>query len=244
MEIENKTALITGGAHRVGGAITRALAHAGADVIIHYHRSEAKALATAEEFAALGVHAIPIGADLGSPNGVDDLFAEIERSTDGIDILVNSAAVMERIDFEQVTPQDWEHTMNINLRAPFLCTQKAAALMRERGGGVIVNISDIAGRQPWPRFPVHSISKSGVEMLTAVSALAFGPGIRVNAVAPGPVLKPDRMSDARWRALGEALPLRRTGTPEDVANAVLFLIKSDYITGETIAVDGGNQWVG
>lgn len=243
MNPQNKIALITGGAHRVGGHITRALARAGADVVIHYHRSETEALATADEVRAMGVQAYLVGADLNEIQALDRLFQEIEEAAGGLDILINSAAIMESIPFEDVTPGDWERTMNINLRAPFFCVQKAAAMMSRRGAGVIVNISDIAGRQPWPRFPVHSLSKSAVEMLTAVSALTFGPEIRVNAVAPGPVLKPHSMSDERWQALGQDLPLQRTGSAEDVARAVLFLIENDYITGETIAVDGGNQWV-
>ncbi|MDF1499977.1 MAG: SDR family oxidoreductase [Anaerolineales bacterium] len=243
MNPEHKIALITGGANRVGGHITRALARAGADVVIHYHRSETEARATADEVRAMGVQAYLVGADLNDIQALDRLFQEIEEAAGGLDILINSAAIMESIPFEDVTPGDWERTMNINLRAPFFCIQKAAAMMSRRGAGAIVNISDIAGRQPWPRFPVHSLSKSAVEMLTAVSALTFGPEIRVNAVAPGPVLKPRSMSDERWQALGQDLPLQRTGSAEDVARAVLFLIENDYITGETIAVDGGNQWV-
>jgi NAD(P)-dependent dehydrogenase (short-subunit alcohol dehydrogenase family) len=147
------------------------------------------------------------------------------------------------IPFEDVNPDDWERTININLRAPFFCIQKCVPLMQRQGAGVIVNISDIAGRQPWPRFPVHSLSKAGVEMLTAIAALKFGPKIRVNAIAPGPVLKPPHMSESGWQALGADLPLQRTGSAEDIARAVLFLVRNDYITGETLAVDGGNQWV-
>jgi pteridine reductase len=212
-------------------------------VIIHYHKSESAAIATAESARELGVKAHTFGADLSQLEEIERLFLEIKANMGGIDILVNSAAIMERQAYEDVTQQDWERTINLNLRAPFFCIQKAAELMKARHGGVIVNISDIAGRQPWPRFPVHSISKSGVEMLTAIAALTYAPEIRVNAIAPGPVLKPPAMSDERWQALGAELPLQRTGSAEDVARAVLFLIRNDYITGETIAVDGGNQWV-
>ena len=244
MDPENKIALITGGAHRVGGHITLALAKAGADVIIHYHRSEDAASTTAESARGLGVQAYTFGADLGDLQDLASLFAFVEQNVGTIDILINSAAIMERIPYQDVTSEDWERTININLRAPFFCIQKAVPLMKKRGAGVIINISDIAGRQPWPHFPVHSISKTGVEMLTSLTALTFGPEIRVNAIAPGPVLKPGSMSASRWEQLGADLPLQRTGSPEDVAQAVLFLIRSDYITGETLAVDGGNQWVG
>lgn len=243
MDLKNKIALITGGAHRVGGQITRALAEAGANVIIHYNSSEDAANETAEYVRALDHNAWTFNADLSDLAALTELFERVASQAGGLDILVNSAAIMERISFEDVDVQDWERTISINLRAPFFCIQKAAPMMRSRGAGVIINISDIAGRQPWPRFPVHSISKIGVEMLTALAALTFGPEIRVNAIAPGPVLKPPHMPDSRWQALAEDLPLQRTGSAEDVARAALFLIRSDYITGETIAVDGGNQWV-
>jgi pteridine reductase len=235
--------LITGGAHRVGGHITLALADAGADVIIHYNSSKDAASTTSESAQELGVRAYTYGADLSKLEELKALFSWVEATTDGIDILINSAAIMEQISYLDATEHDWERTIDINLRAPFFCIQQAVPMMRNRGAGVIVNISDIAGRQPWPRFPVHSISKTGIEMLTALAALEFGPEIRVNAIAPGPVMKPASMTDSRWEALGEALPLRRTGSPEDVAKTVLFLIRSEFLTGETIAVDGGNQWV-
>lgn len=243
MNPENKVALITGGAHRVGGHITLALAEAGADVIIHYNSSADAASKTAESAREMGVRSYTYSADLSNLDELEALFSWVETTTSGIDILINSAAIMKRISYLDVTEDDWAHTINVNLRSPFFCIQKAVPLMRSRGAGVIVNIADIAGRQPWPRFPVHSISKTGIEMLTALAALEFGPEIRVNAIAPGPVLKPSSMSESRWAALGAALPLQRTGSAEDVARTVLFLIHSEFITGETIAVDGGNQWV-
>jgi NAD(P)-dependent dehydrogenase (short-subunit alcohol dehydrogenase family) len=243
MNPENKVALITGGAHRVGGHITLALAEAGADVIIHYNNSADAASKTAESARGMGVRAYTYSADLSNLDELEALFSWVETTTSGIDILINSAAIMERISYLDVTEHDWAHTINVNLRAPFFCIQKSIPLMRNRGAGVIINISDIAGRQPWPRFPVHSISKTGIEMLTALAALQFGPEIRVNAIAPGPVLKPPSMSESGWATLGAALPLQHTGSAEDVARAVLFLIHSEFITGETIAVDGGNQWV-
>ena len=110
-------------------------------------------------------------------------------------------------------------------------------------GGVVINISDIAGLQPWVDFPVHSISKVGVEMLTKIAALSFAPNVRVNAVAPGPVLKPDQMTEERWAQIGGELPLGHAGEPADVAEAVIFLLKNDFITGETLVVDGGNQLI-
>jgi NAD(P)-dependent dehydrogenase (short-subunit alcohol dehydrogenase family) len=134
---------------------------------------------------------------------------------------------------------DWDQTLDLNLKGAFFCLQQAAKRMRI---GAIVNISDVIGRRPWKRFPVHSISKAGLEMLTQVASLALAPDIRVNAIAPGLVLRPSTMDPARWEALSAKSPLQRSGTPKDIVEAVLFLLKNDYITGETLVVDGGMQW--
>jgi NAD(P)-dependent dehydrogenase (short-subunit alcohol dehydrogenase family) len=236
-------ALVTGAAHRVGRAIALGLAAQGYDIMLHYHASGDAITSTIREAADLGVAVESHAADLRSPNEIDRLFQQVKGRFGRLDVLINSAAIMHRIDFDDVQLQDWENTINLNLRAPFLCMQRAAQLMRQADGGCVINISDIAGLRPWSRFPVHSISKAGLEMLTRVAALALGPEIRVNAVAPGPVLKPARMSDARWDEIGSDLPLRRSGRPEDVVEAILFLIQNPWITGETLVVDGGAQLV-
>ena len=241
VELTGKAAVITGGAHRVGRHITLALASRGCDVLIHYHRSEAAAARTEDEARALGVRAFRVMADLRSPEGVGAVFAAADSCLGGVDILINSAAELEPQDLGAVSIEDWERVVNLNLRAPFFCLQQAAQRMRARGGGAIVNISDIAGHRPWPRYPVHSISKAGVEMLTKVAALSLAPSIRVNAVAPGPVEKPEAMTDERWAALASSLPLRRPGSGQDVAQAVLFCLENDYLNGETLLVDGGDH---
>jgi pteridine reductase len=170
------------------------------------------------------------------------LFEQVDRQGP-LHALVNSAAVMVSGDLLSVSEMDWHATIDLNLKAAFFVLQQAALRIRKAGGGVIVNVADVAGLQPMPRFPVHSISKAGVLSLTKVAALALAPDIRVNAVVPGPVLKPDRMTEARWHAFGQSLPLRRTGTPGDVARSVRFLLENDFITGEALIVDGGNQFV-
>lgn len=241
MELRGKTALVTGGAHRLGRAIALALAEAGCDIALHYHASLDQASETAGRIQALGRRAVPMPADLSAPAGIEGLFRSLDESFDGLDILVNSAAILEPAGLLDATEADWQRTIDLNLRAPFFCLQQAARRMRRRGGGAIVNISDIAGLRPWPRFPIHSISKAGTEMLTRVAALALAPDIRVNAVAPGPVLKPERMPAGRWEALGVGLPLQRTGSPADVTHTVLFLLRNDFVTGETVVVDGGDQ---
>ena len=243
MELPGKTALVTGGAHRVGREISIALAQAGCQLAIHYHNSEKAAKTTAAEAQALGVNAAIFRADLSKLDQVEALFQLIDNKYGPVDILVNSAAIMKKVDFQEAEKDDWHNTIDLNLRAPFFCIQKAAERMRINGAGAIVNISDIAGLRPWRDYPIHSVSKSGLEMLTKVAARTYAPEVRVNAVAPGPVLKPDEMPDARWQEIGDALPLRRCGDASDVARAVIFLLENDFITGETLVVDGGNQLV-
>ncbi len=240
MKLMGKNALVTGSGQRVGREIALGLAKRGCNLILHYHSSDEKAAETLREIEACGVRAIAVQADLRDQLELKSLFSTADSSFDRLDILVNSAAIMEKIDFLAVDGDSWYRTMALNLRAPFFCIQESARQMLP-GKGVVINISDIAGLRPWASYPVHSISKAGIEMLTQVAAAAFAPDIRVNAVAPGPVMKPDFLDDDRWNEIGAAVPLQRSGNAGDVSRAVIFLCENDYITGETLAVDGGNK---
>jgi pteridine reductase len=242
MELKGKNALVTGAAHRVGKAIAVRLAMEGCNIALHYNAAKKEANQTLNELKGFPVNAKSYQANLRESEEITSLFQSISRDFKRLDILINSAAVMQRIPFHKVTPEDWEATIDLNLRATYFCTQSAIKLMGDEGG-VVINISDIAGLQPWVDYPVHSISKIGVEMLTKVAALSYGPGVRVNAVAPGPVLKPDHMSETRWAQLGAELPIGQVGEPTDVSEAIVFLVKNDFITGETLVVDGGNQLI-
>ncbi len=244
MDLTDKVALVTGAGQRVGRAIALGLAARGASILVHYRSSEDEARETLDDVRALGVRAASFRADLGQPEQIAALFEAIVRSFDRVDVLVNNASTFRLGDVLDVTVEDWNRVMNVNLRAPFLCSQHAARLMLDHGGGVIVNIADIAGQVPWVRFPHHSVSKAGVVMLTKVFAKSLGPEVRVNAVVPGPVLKPEDMSDARWERLGAMLPLRRTGDPGNVVQAVLTLIENDFMTGAVLNVDGGDSLIG
>ncbi len=239
MELKDKVTLVTGGAHRVGKAIALELARAGAHVVVHYRSAGAAVTQTVAEIEALGVRALAVQADLSTEAGIDALFAATAAAFGGLDVLVNSAASMEAGDVRTLSRAAWQRVLDLNLTAPFFCAQAAARLMAGRGGGVIVNIGDLAGRQPWAKYPAHSVSKAGVEMVTKVLAKALAPEIRVNAVAPGPVMKPDDWDDARWARSGDHTLLKRPGSGYDVARAVLFLVEAEYITGETLVVDGG-----
>jgi pteridine reductase len=239
MELRGKIALVTGSAHRVGKQIALRLAQEGCHLIIHYNHSEDEASKTLDEVKEYRVNAIALKADLSHHEEILTLFKQIDEHFQGLDILVNSAAVLKPKGFLKVELEDWKQTMELNLQGAFFCLQQAALRMRNRGGGAVVNISDVIGLRPWSKFPVHSISKAGIEMLTKVAAIDLAPEIRVNAVAPGPILAPDRMPLSRWEELAKGSLLQRNGTPQDVSDAVIFLLKSDYITGETLVVDGG-----
>lgn len=241
--LSGRVALVTGGAHRVGKAITMALARAGTDVIVHYHRSSEAATATAAEVQTLGRRAVTVGADLGDTDEIHRLFQVVEQAFDRLDILVNSASVFEAVDFMDLTPEQWDENLDVNLKGPAFCAQAAARLMLPRGGGHIVNIADVIGLRPWPRYPHHSVAKAGLVMLTQVLAATLAPTVQVNAIAPGPVLKPPDMPEARWQEIGAASLLGRPGQAQDVAEAVLFLVRSNYITGEVLVVDGGSRFV-
>lgn len=240
MDLKGKIALVTGSGHRVGRSIALGMAERGCNIVLHYNSSVDKAEDSLHEIKARGVEAVAIQADLREQFELENMFVDIDTHFDRLDILVNSAAVMERMDLLEVDTTAWYRTMALNLRAPFFCIQEAARRMLP-GEGAVINISDIAGLRPWASYPVHSISKAGIEMLTQVAAAALAPDIRVNGVAPGPVMKPEFLDDDRWKEIGAAVPLQRPGNADDVSRAVIFLCENDYITGETLVVDGGNK---
>jgi NAD(P)-dependent dehydrogenase (short-subunit alcohol dehydrogenase family) len=251
MNLSNKVAVVTGGAHRVGKAIALALAQEGAHLVIHYGGSEQAALETVREIEALGARAVPIQADLRDPAQVDRLFAAIETHFDHLDIFVNSAANFLKRPFDEISLGDWQDVMQTNLRGPFLCSQSAARLMRRvarpaNEPALIVNIADLSGIYPWQGYALHGLSKAGIIHLTKVSAYELAPHVRVNAVAPGAVLPPPTIDpDGEfWQNMGARLPLRRVGHPDHVAQTVVFLAHNDFITGAVIPVDGGEHLIG
>lgn len=251
MNLADKVALVTGAAHRVGKAIALALAREGMNVVVHYGSSSEEAQQTVREIKSLGGRALPFQADLRQPEQIEALFAAAAQEFGRLDVLVNSAANFIKEPFEAVTLESWTSAFQTNLRAPFLCMQHAARLMRRTPRpptepAAIVNISDLLGVFPRPDFVQHGTAKAALIHLTQVAAVALGPEIRVNAVAPGAVLPPQgREGDAAWwQRMGERVPLRRTGDPGDVAQTVVFLARMDYLTGVLIPVDGGEHLVG
>jgi len=251
MKLQSRVALVTGAAHRVGKAIALALAQKGANIVLHYGSSVAAARQTADEIAALGVEVFLCQANLSDPDQIAALFDAVQECFGRLDVLVNSASSFERRPFDDITAEDWDRVMAINLRAPFLCSQHAARLMRidpptSREAGLIVNIADHIGISPRLGFTQHSVSKAALIHLTKVAALELAPTIRVNAVVPGPVMAPVGMDPQgkEWERIWKRVPLNRPGDPADVGRAVVFLAASDYMTGALIPVDGGEGIIG
>ncbi len=249
MTLHGHTALVTGGAHRIGKAIALALASAGAKVAVHYRSSGQAARETVEEIRSLGVDSWPLQADLANPAEISALFTNLDRTAGALSILVNSAASFQRQPLEEISLADWEAVQAVNLRAPFLCTQLAAprirraAAQRGESRGSIINIADLSGLYPWKGYAHHGVSKAGLAHLTRIAAAELGPAIRVNAVVPGAVLPPAGVeaTSARWREVGERLPVGKTGEPARVGEAVVFLASNNFITGELLRVDGGEH---
>jgi len=241
MELKDSVAIVTGGAQRVGKAIAMALAQAGADVIITYHASATQAQATVAEIKQSGGRAAAYACDQSKAASIEQLFLALKRDFDHIDLLVNNAAIMERKPALEVTLDDWDRVLNTNLRGPFFIAQAAARWMiAAHRSGVIINIADTAALKPWPSYITHTISKTGLVAMTETLALALAPQIRVNAIAPGPIIKPPDWTDEQWQRTAEAtVPLKRTGSLADVTDAVLLCVCSEFMTGHTLVIDGG-----
>ncbi len=250
MDLGNTIALVTGAARRVGRAIALALAEQGAHIVLHYGGSSAEAEQTAADIRSLGVEALTVQADLADPAQIEALFAAIRDRFGELDVLVNSAALFERASFDAITAADWDRVMAVNLRAPFLCIQAAARLMRaaDRSGdpALIVNLADLSGVHPWLDFAHHAVSKAGLLHLTRVAARELAPAVRVNAVVPGAILPPPGVEpdSEAWREIGGRVPLKRPGDPARLAETVLYLAANDFVTGAVIHVDGGESLLG
>jgi NAD(P)-dependent dehydrogenase (short-subunit alcohol dehydrogenase family) len=241
MELPGRTALVTGGAVRVGRAMASALAAEGMRRVVHYGRSAAEAEELVRAVRAAGGEAVAIGADLASQAEVERLAAEAEDAFGGVDVLVNNASVFPAERIDAVDEALWDATMAVNLKAPFFLTQRLGAAMRRRGEGVVVNLCDLAGLQAWEGYAAHSISKAALVQLTRVASLSFAPEVRVVGIAPGAVLPPEDFPAAEVERLARRTPLQRNGSPADVVQALLYLLRADFVTGQVLVVDGGRM---
>jgi NAD(P)-dependent dehydrogenase (short-subunit alcohol dehydrogenase family) len=230
--------LITGGAVRIGRAISLGLAEAGYDVVINYHASASEAKAVARRVEEGGRRATIIGGDVSIPGEVASIAAHVREEHGRLDLLVNNASVFRSSPLLEVDEGEWDRVMAVNLKGPFLMVKATADLLREVRGRVI-NLVDLSAFQPWIEHPHHAVSKAGLLHLTRVMAKALAPHIRVNAIAPGAVLLPESYGEEERRKSSERAALGTLGSPEDVVRTVLFLERSPFITGEVIVVDGG-----
>jgi NAD(P)-dependent dehydrogenase (short-subunit alcohol dehydrogenase family) len=238
---KGKTALVTGGARRLGKAIVLALAQAGANVVINYHTSEAEAQATAAEAEALGAGALALQADIANPEQVMALVAAATARFGPVDILINSASHFAPTPFPSGDLSNWRRVLDTQIDGALNCANAVAPSMLRQAEGVIVNMLDIYAWQPLRSYGAHAVGKAALLALTRQLALELAPHVRVNAVAPGRVLQPDGYPAERIARGAARTLLGRWGTPQDVTDAVLYLIRANFITGETIVVDGGER---
>ena len=241
-KLSGRTALVTGAAKRLGAAIARALHTEGMNLLLHYNKSEADAQALADELNGIRADSAAVAqADLGNIQGLDSLV-KAALQWQGLDVLVNNASAFRPTPIGTVGEDDWEEIMASNLKAPFFLAQ-AAAVHLKKNHGCIVNMLDIHARRPLREHTLYSTAKAGLAMLTLSLARELGPEVRVNGVAPGPILWPETgMDAAAKKAILEATALKRKGSPEDIAGAVLYLVRdAEYVTGHILTVDGGRS---
>jgi pteridine reductase len=244
-----RIALITGsGRHRIGNVIARALAEQGYDIALHYNRSAAEAQETAAELKAIGVRAAAFQADLAAEEQIARLFDEVLKTFGRLDVLVTAAAMWERKPLEQVVAADVRRHFDINTLGTFLCCRRAGLIMAgQLEGGAIVTIGDWAVARPYANYAAYFVSKGAIPAMTrtlAVELAQRNPAVRVNCILPGPVMLPENLSEHEVKGAIAGTLLKRAGRPENVAQAVLFLIENDYVTGVCLPVDGGRTIAG
>jgi len=244
MTLTNRVVLITGG-KRIGQVVARELAVQGADVAVSYRGSKDEADATVAEVADLGRRSIALAADVGRASDCQALVDRVAAEFGRLDVLVNMASIYGATDFDAMTDGDWQRNIDVNLRSVFLCSRAAVPYMRRQGGGRIVNFADWlarSGRPAYKGFVAYYTAKAGVIALTEALALELARDqILVNAVAPGPILPPPDLGAAELEEVARATPVGRWGGAAEIAKAVRAVIESDFITGETIRVDGGRH---
>lgn len=238
--LEGQVAVVTGAAKRIGRSIALRLAADGADVVVNYATSKKEADEVVADIESSGRRAVAIRSDVSRRSDVDALFAAILDKSGRLDILVNNAGTFFPANFAELTDEQWDHIMDTNLKSQFLCAQAAAPIMKRQGRGRIINLSSLGGILAWPKYTHYCVSKAGVIMLTRCLARALAPEILVNSVAPGTIQFPGELPDEDYI---RRVPLHRTGSGDDIANAVAYLATADFITGQVLVVDGGRALV-
>lgn len=237
-------ALVTGAGIRLGRAIALELAQSGFDLALHAHSSRTALESLAEAIQALGRRATLHFADLSTDSGQDALAEEVQRAHPTLDVLVNNAGLFEAVPFEDIDRDTWRRMQAVNLEAPAFLTRALLPALRRSSAPSVINITDIGGERPYSGYTHYSVSKAGLLMLTRALAVELAPDIRVNAVSPGTAVFPEDFDEETREALLRRIPMKREGTAEDIARAVVFLVKdAPYVTGHTLNVDGGRSSV-
>ncbi len=237
-KLQGRVALVTGAGKRLGRAVALRLAEEGADVAVHYGKSGGAAGEVVQEIEALGRRTAAFVAELTNVTSIRTMIGAVVTHFGRLDILVNSAANFLETKFSETTEEIWDGSLDTNLKAPFFCTQAAAPYLAKSAKGVVINFADIGGLLGWKEFLPHSVSKAGVIMMTRILAKELAPGVRVNAIAPGTITMPG--DPPQWEAdFVQRAPLKKSGRPTDIADAVMYLVTAEFVTGHVLVVDGG-----
>jgi pteridine reductase len=240
VELRDKTALVTGSAIRIGRQTCLELASRGANVVINYRSSAGAAAKLVDEITNLGVRVLAIQGDVSRSDDVARIHREARAAFGPVHVLVNNASTYPRVKIDDLTEQDWDDAIAVNLKGPFLCCLEFGRQMVRDAGGVIINISDWAAMHPYPEYLPYLTAKGGIITMTKAFARELAPSVRVNAIAPGPIFPPLDLNEAEIEEAREGTLLKRWGSASDIARSVAFLIEgSDFITGAILPVDGG-----
>ena len=239
MDLQGKTAVITGGAKRIGRSLTLALAQAGCNIILVYGRSRNSAEQTAQEASAFGVKVVLRQVDLFESEGLTSLIETESLGLNPVQILINSAAVFPTDTLHDLTLAQWSTTFRINLRTPIFLTQAFARALPDDLDGAIINITDWRTARPYPDHFSYSVAKGALDAFTHAAAISLAPQIRVNAIALGAMLAPPEKDQSYLDALAATLPLQRPGGTTVIADSMLYLLRNDFVTGEILRLDGG-----
>jgi len=237
LEKLRKIAVVTGAGHRVGAIIAKSIVQLGYTLILHYYSSEVEAKELAEDLRKSDGISYPFQADLTKEMDIKRLWKFVDELKGDPKLLINSASIMPMKKIGYLNKDDFDRIMALNLRAPLLCSQEA--VKRMKSGSLIINISDIASVLGWTGYPLYSISRAALDSLTRIMAKEFAPEIRVNGIAPGLILPPDGMESSDWEKLILKVPLRRSANEDELRMTIRYLIENNYITGQTLILDGG-----